>query len=115
MKAAWISRWTRPTPGRETKALEVFMESMEFWDKRIAEGQIEGRDVCVSPAGPGMVIVKGERAALSAIMDTEDYLRLVAKIDLNVDGVEGEMMLTGESVDTLIGIWAETAKAQGYM
>jgi hypothetical protein len=115
MKAAWISKWTRPTPGREARALEVFMESREFWGKRQADGQIEGYETFLSPAGAGMVIIKGERAQLTAIFDSDEYLKLLTKIDLNVDGVEGEMMLTGNAVDHLIGMWAETAKEQGYL
>lgn len=115
MKAAWISTWERVLPGREAKALEVFMDSIGFWDKRIADGQVESRDVYVSPTGRGMVILRGERATLSQIMETEEYLRLVANIQLNVEGLNGEMMFTGDGSDRLIGVWAEAAKEQGYM
>jgi hypothetical protein len=115
MKAAWISKWTRPVPGREARALEVFMESMDFWGKRQADGQVEGYETFLSPAGPGMVVIKGERAKLAAILDTDEYLKLLTKINLNVDGVQGEMMLTGDAVNHLIGMWAETGKEQGYL
>jgi hypothetical protein len=115
MKAAWVAKWSRPIPGREAKALEAFMESMDFWDKRQADGQIERRDTYLSPAGPGMVIMTGEHAELSSILGSEDYLRIVAKVELNVDGLDGELLFTGEGSDRLIGIWAETAGAQGYM
>jgi hypothetical protein len=115
MKAAWISRWSGVIPGREALALETFMESADFWDKRIADGQVESRQAYVSPAGHGMIIVTGERASLSAVLEMPEYLRFMAKTDLCAAGLEGELMATGESATQLVGTWAEVAKEHGYL
>jgi hypothetical protein len=115
MKAAWISRWSGVVTGREALALETFMESADFWGKRIADGQVESHQVHVSPAGHGMLIVTGERASLNTVLGSAEYLRFMAKADLCVAGLEGELMATGESATQLVGTWAEVAKEHGYL
>jgi hypothetical protein len=115
MKAAWISRWTGVVPGREALALETFMESADFWAKRIADGQVESHQVHVSPAGHGMVIATGERTSLYTVLEMDEYLRFMAKADLCVAGLEGELMATDEGATQLVGTWAEVAKEHGYL
>lgn len=115
MKAAWISTWNRPIPGREARALEAFMTSQDFWGKLQADGRVESVQTFLSPAGHGMAVVKGERAQLNEIMDSEDWLRLSASVELNVEGLRGEFMTCDDSTDRIIGIWAEVAKEQGYL
>jgi hypothetical protein len=115
MKAAWVAGWARPITGREKGTLAVFMEAMDFWDKRIADAKAERREVFMSTAGHGMVIIYGDHAELSATLASEEYLHLAAKIELNVEGLHGEMLFTGEGADKVVAVWAETAQAQGYM
>jgi hypothetical protein len=103
MDAALISHWDRPARGREHEALEVFMDSMAFWDRQAEEGRCEPRQVFIGLDGRGMTIVKGDSATLREITESDEFQELNHRILLNVDGIDWGVWAAGEEVNRVVG------------
>jgi len=83
--------WGPVVRGRETRALEVFQETISYYGKLQQEGKIEGFEpILLNPHGgdlAGFVLVRGERATLDEIAAGADFRKMVAKAGSVVDSV----------------------------
>jgi hypothetical protein len=79
MDTAFMTTWTVPFPGREQQALEFAAQTMEFWAKRTADGDCTEPEWFFFPDGVGHLIVKGDRAVLEAILDSDDGRRMMRR------------------------------------
>jgi hypothetical protein len=90
-EAALFIGWGEVVRGREAKSLEVFGESAEFFGQLQQDGTIEGLDtVLLSPHGGdlyGFFLLRGTTAGLDELRGREDFLRLIARADLIIDGL----------------------------
>jgi hypothetical protein len=103
MDAALISQWDHPARGREHEALQVFMDSMMFWDRQAAEGRCEPRQVFIGLDGHGITIVKGDSATLNEITESDEFRELNNRILLYVDGIDWGVWAAGDEVDRIVG------------
>jgi hypothetical protein len=82
--------WKLPVVGREAHAIELFGSFVAYLGKQQASGAIESFEPCfLSPHGGdlgGFLLVRGERARLTAMRFSEDFEELVSKGVVNVDG-----------------------------
>ncbi len=82
--------WNRPIPGREVEANEVFQQSVGYWTKQAQEGNIENFEpVLLARHGGdlnGFFMVRGERAKILGLMDTEDFKNLMMRVDHIAEG-----------------------------
>jgi hypothetical protein len=103
MDAALISHWDRPARGREQEALQVFMDSMSFWDRQADEGRCQPRQVFIGLDGRGMTIVKGDSATLNEITESDEFRELNTRILLHVDGIDWGVWAADTEVDRVVG------------
>src|SRR3990172_11652424 len=98
MKAALMFTWTRPTAGREAKALESFTDALTFFGKLAADGKCGEPMVYLAPSGLGMMIIHGERETLFEIIGSDDFAKLYTKVTFTTPDVKYELVATGETV-----------------
>jgi hypothetical protein len=103
MEAALISHWERPARGREHEALQVFMDSMAFWDRQAGEGRCEPRQVFIGLDGRGMTIVRGDSATLHEITESDEFRELNSRILLFVDGIDWGVWASDGEVNRVVG------------
>ncbi len=115
MKAAIMFTYTRPTPGREAQALEVFTDSLTFFGKLAADGKCDEPMVYQAPSGLGMMIIHGERESLLEIIGAEDFVKLYTKVTFAVPDIKYELAATGESVQDNMQVWSAVGLELGYM
>jgi hypothetical protein len=115
MKAAIMFTYTRPTAGREAKALEVFTDSMTFFGKLAADGKCGEPMVYLAPSGLGMMIIHGERETLFEITGSDDFAKLYNKATYAVPDVKFELIAAGEGVQEDMQVWGAVGLELGYM
>ncbi|MDX1622139.1 MAG: hypothetical protein R3320_14175 [Nitriliruptorales bacterium] len=111
MDAALISKWDAPARGREQQALEVFMNSMAFWQRQAEAGKCEPQEVYFSTTGHGQSIVKGDSVVLNEILESDEWRELATNVTLNVDGWEIGIWATGEEVNKTVEIYSKAIAA----
>ena len=112
--AAVVTTWGPSIPGREGKALEVFMEFMTFIGKQAAEGKCsEAEPFIASDGSGGFAIVRGRSDALAELWDSEENLRLVTKAQLFVQDLKSHVYYTGEEVVNLTSMFAQVMGEAG--
>ena len=115
MKAAIMFTYTRPTPGREAKALEVFTDSLTFFGKLAADGKCGEPMVYLAPLGLGMMNIHGERETLFQITGSEDFAKMYNKATFAVPDVKYELVAAGEGVQEDMQMWGAVGLELGYM
>ena len=114
--AALVSTWGSAVRGRETKALEVFMEFMQWWGKQAAEGKCSEPEAFFSTDGSGgMSIVRGKSDVLTELSSSDEALRLIAKGQLIVDDLKTHWYYAGqEEITRETSMFMESAAELGY-
>lgn len=115
MKTAIVFTYTRPTPGREAKALEAFTDSLTFFGKLAADGKCGEPMVYLAPSGLGMMIIHGERETLFEITGSEEFARLYNKASFAVPDVNFDLVAAGEGVQEDMQVWSSIGLEIGYM
>lgn len=94
--------WTRPIPGREQQAREVFQQSLGYYGRLQSEGKIESFEpALIEPHGGdfnGFVLVRGEQSRLDEVRSSEEFLELVARGNYSVQGFGVLRVHLGEGV-----------------
>lgn len=115
---AIIATWGTSIPGREAKSLEVFLEVMEFWGKRAADGRVSQPQVFFNQDGSeGVFIVTGKSDALVEIAESEDWEKLTAKAHMIVQDLKSHLYYGGSDEEIMRGtrIFAEAGGELGFM
>lgn len=114
--AALAIKYTRPIPGRETRALEVFSDSLTLFSKLAAD------DVCAEPevfhhlVGGGVFIIKTDTVEKAIeILEMEDVRRILDIAVYTVDDFDAEVMVTGEKVLENMALFGEIGAELGYV
>ena len=100
--------WGVPVRGREQKALEVFMEGQEVFDKAQANSEISGFETVLFQASGGGLpgghtIAWGSEDQIDALARSDGFIRLGNRAGLIVDGVAVGRCVRGEALATGIG------------
>jgi hypothetical protein len=97
--------------GRESKSLEVFNESIEYWGRLQQEGKIESFEVALlEPHGGdlgGFALLRGERDALAALRVDEEFERMSTRASLIVEGIGVVGALIGDGLARGIATYQE--------
>ena len=115
--AAIIATWGSSVPGREAKSLEVFMDFMEFWGKKAADGRVAQPQVFFNQDGSeGVFIVTGKSDALMEIAESEEFEKLTAKGHMIVQNLRSHLYYGGSDEELTRGtrIFAEAGSELGY-
>jgi hypothetical protein len=111
MKAALVTTWTQPIPGREQKALEYGAEAMAYWSRLAQEGKCTEPEMFFAETGVGMWMVKGDRATLTAESETEAARLLSMKGDLLLKDFSIVLYHTGDAADAFMATYGKALAA----
>jgi hypothetical protein len=99
--------WGQIVRGREQKALDVFNESVAYWNSLKEDGSVEDLDVVfLGPHGgdlAGFALLKGDGAKLDEVRRSDEFLRQITRANLIVDGIGVVPALTGEALGEQVG------------
>jgi hypothetical protein len=114
--AAMVISWAGSIPGREAKALEVFMESLGFWAQQAEQGRCQPPEPFIAEdASGGMVILRGKSDALRELSETDESRTLLGKAQLIVQNLHVSWFYTGDAVMQETELFAKAGAALGYM
>ncbi len=109
--------WGEVVRGRETKALEVFNESIQYYGQLQQDGKIESFDVFfLGPHGGdlgGFVLLRGAREALDSLQSTPEFERLQTRSALVVDRTGTIPAVTGEALARQVAHFDEASNDIG--
>ena len=111
MDAALISTWDGAAKGREQSGLEVFMDSMAFWQRQAENGKCEPQEVFLSSTGKGMSLIRGDSLTLYEILESDEWREIATRIAVNVDGWDHEVWSTGDEIQKNIEIYGKVIAA----
>ena len=113
--AALFIGFGNPVHGREARALEVFGETLAYYDGLQGDGSVESvQTVILEPHGGdlgGFVLLNGDAAKLEEIRRSDDFQRLMIKAGLIVENLGVISATTGDAVGGQMGIYAEETAA----
>ena len=118
--AALFVSWGRPMVGRETKALEVFSQVMEFYATQKAKGKISDFRTYLTTNGElsqlgGFMIIEGSVAQCRELVDSEDYQKLLLKGGHVIENLQAVHLATGDEIQKTIGRVLEVRKQLGIV
>ena len=89
--AALFIGWGQVVRGRETRSLEVFNESVEYWGGLQGDGKIEDFEVALlEPHGgdlQGFALLRGSEEQIGALQTDEEFQRIVVRSDQIVESL----------------------------
>jgi hypothetical protein len=114
--AALRLSYTKPIPGREAKAMEVFADALTIYGKLAADGKCAEPEVFHHLVGGGMFLVKTETiAGAYEILEMDDVRRMLDIAMFTVEDFEVEVMVTGENLMTNMSVYTAIGTELGYI
>ncbi len=105
--------WGEVVRGREQRALEVFGETVSFWQDAQGSGRIDSFEPClVQPHGGGLagfMLIRGERAQLDALIASDEFNRLTARANAIVEELGVVNAFCGEALARQMGVFQAAA------
>ncbi|HEX4804831.1 MAG TPA: hypothetical protein VFU94_02925 [Conexibacter sp.] len=105
--------WGEVVRGREQRALEVFGETVAFWQDAQGNGRVESFEPCLlQPHGGGLagyMLIRGERTQLDALAASDEFNRLVARANAVVDELGVMNAFCGEALARQMGFFQTAA------
>lgn len=106
--------WGQVVRGREQLALQVFEESVAYYGKLQADGQIEAFEAfLLAPHGgelAGFFILRGEQSALDSVRSSPEFQRVLARAGAIVDNLGVVSAYTGEALAAQMGVFGEISQ-----
>ena len=106
--------WGPVVRGREQQAVEVFGETVAFWQQARDDGRIESYEPCfLQPHGgqlDGFVLIHGERAQLDRLIESDEFDRLLARANAVVDELGVVNAFCGEALARQMGFFQEASR-----
>lgn len=101
--------WGQVVRGRETRALQVFNESMEYWGGLQGDGKIESFEVALlTPHGgdlAGFVLLRGSAEQMDALRRDVEFERRITRADQIVESQGVVDAYLGEGLASSMGIY----------
>jgi hypothetical protein len=110
-QGALVFRWGVPVRGREQEALEVFGESMAYFEDLLKNHRISAqRPYISSNRNGGMWVLEGEMMELNAIRFERDFMTMVSRVQWVAEDYGVEVCYGGSAEDLaeVMGIYGET-------
>jgi len=109
--------WGPVVRGREIKALEVFQETLTYYGTLQQEGKIESFEpVLIAPHGgdlAGFILLRGARASLDEIRNSDEFRRLVTRAAMIVDNISVLDAYTGEALAAQMAVFRSVSEELG--
>ena len=114
--AALKISYSRPTPGRDAKAMEVFANALTIYGKLAADGKCAEPEVFHHLAGGGMFMIKCETTQTAAeILALDDVRRMINEAVFTVEDFDIEIMVTGEQLMSNMSLFTAIGTELGYI
>ena len=109
--------WGDVVRGRETKALDVFNGSLQYYGQLQQDGKIESFDAWfLAPHGgdlSGFILLHGDREQLDAVRRSAEFELLQTRAGMIVDRVGVVNAFTGDALGRLVGHFQEATAELG--
>ena len=106
--------WGAPVRGREAKGLEVFGEAAQFFGQLQQDGTLESFDVSLlGPHGGdlyGFFLLRGGGEQLAALQSREDFLLLITRAGLVVEGLGLVPAAVDEGIPQQIALYQQAVQ-----
>ena len=106
--------WGQVVRGREQLALEVFQESVGYYQKLQEDGGIDRYEAfLLDPHGgdlAGFFLIYGDRSALDQLRASSDFQRLTARADSIIDNLGVVNGYTGDALGQQMALFGEVAQ-----
>jgi hypothetical protein len=103
--------WGTPVRGREAKSLDVFNESVEYWNRLQQDGRIESVEVVfLYPHGgdlSGFALLRGSHDQLNEVGGEEEFLRSIARAGMIVENLGVVRGVLGEGLGQQVAMFQE--------
>ncbi len=107
--------WGEAVRGREDHAVEVFQETIGFWEQARSDGRIESYEPwLLEPHGGelgGFILVRGDRTQLDALRGDAEFQRLMARAAAVVDDLGIISAFGDEALARQLGYFQQAAGA----
>ncbi|MDJ0498284.1 MAG: hypothetical protein QNJ89_10660 [Acidimicrobiia bacterium] len=114
--AALILSYSRPVPGREAKAMEVFADALTTFGKLAADDMCAEPEVFHHIVGGGMFIIKTENLeAAHHILEMDDIRKMFDVAMFTVEDFDVEMFVTGEHLMENMSLYTAIGTELGYI
>jgi len=98
--------WGAVIPGRERQAVEVFGQTLQYYERLRRDGEITSVDPCLlEPHGgdlAGFIVIRGDRDRLTHLRYTPEFLHNVNRAQLVVGNVGVVTGYVGEELQRVI-------------
>jgi hypothetical protein len=105
--------WGEVVRGRETKAIELFNESIQYYGGLQQDGKIESFDAWfLAPHGgdlQGFILLRGERERLDEVQRSPEFEQLQTRVAMIVDRTGTVNAYTGDALGRLMGQFESAA------
>jgi len=106
-----------PVHGREQKAIEIFGESVTYWNGLREQGAIEDvQTFLLEPHGgdlSGFALLTGGAEQLAAVHGSDEFQRLVTRASLIIENLGIVRATAGDAVAGQMSMFAEQVAALG--
>jgi hypothetical protein len=103
--------WGQVARGREEKGLQVFNESVAYWNSLKDSGVADSLDVVLlQPHGgdlAGFALLKGDPEKLDEARRSDEFARHVARANLVVEGLGVVNAVSGEALGEGLGTYQQ--------
>jgi hypothetical protein len=103
--------WGQVPRGRERKALEVFNESVAYWNSLKEGGQVESVDVVLLGLHGGdlygFALLRGDGRTLDEVQRSDEWRRSIGRASLVVDGLGVVPAVSGESLAEQMALYQQ--------
>jgi len=110
-KGALFFGWGTAVRGRETKALQVFQEALQYWGARQQSGDIDSFEPYFLEAHggdlAGCLIVKGDQEKLARLRADAEFDRLNTRAQLVVENFGVVSALTGAELQAQMAVFQQ--------
>lgn len=109
-----VMGWNRAVPGREADAMQLFEHALGFWGKHQSQGQISSCEPIIMGAHGGdmngFMLIKGDTDKLNQIQSSDEYMELVMRCGLILDGFGVIPAYSGDTMMKLMAKWGQLIK-----
>ena len=113
MANALFIGWGHSVHGREQQALQVFNEALQYFGGLQQQGEIEAFEpVALEPHGGdlyGFLLLRGDPDKLNRVRASEEFLRIIQRGDLAVEGMGVVTAFVGDDLNRQFGIFQQQA------
>ena len=106
MDSAIVFTYSRPAPGRESKAFDAFTEAQTFFGDHARLGKCGEPINFLGSSGINLLIVPGDFKDLADLVRADDFVELYTKTVFAVPDIRYEIGAFGEGVQEWMARWA---------